>query len=453
MMHTANKTALQAAAACVVAAAFALSAVGLAFAADGSGGGSDSDTPVAGVDYVFSLQQTLALYGTTIGGTYYDNDAGLTRNITFNYLTDSLHVGDMSDAQNLKIGTGGRMTTSQRAKLQATPYLVYVAEPADWGGGAFVPTNSRVNVQLNTSVVMTGLNRFTQNICWTINNTSLSNTRYTKYYMYNGDNLLSPSYNQNAVDGGAAWVYSSGARSYFLLEMYARNPATEPQPDENYQGKYGIVSWGYDNTDTQISFNRQEYDFYNCGTVPNSGAVYLLVGCPITRQDTILPPSPTVTTPVTTMPTTTTRPASQPAPYSSNTTSDLSGISADLARIIRNQELQMEYQDWIGTNQMYAVDNLALICEKLDKIYELMQKQGDIVVNIENNIGTDLVDEIGAALSSYTTPASMPSFGDAPKIMAKFWDWIKTYPELYTMIIVGFTLALAKFIIFRGNAQ
>lgn len=242
----------------------------------------------------------------------------------------------------------------------------------------------------------------------------------------------------------------SSSRARSLIEFYAWNPETEPQPDENYQGTLGFMSWDYDSSDTQISFNRQALTMRNNGTVPNSGYVYLLVGCPITRQDTILPPTPTVTTPATT---TATRPIENPASYTTGTTSELADISADLRRIIWNQERQIELQRWIGDNAGRAVNNLAYCCDMLDKIYELMQKQGDIVVNIENNIGTDLVDEIGAALSSYTTPASMPSFGDAPKIVAKFWEWIKEYPELYTMMIVGLTLALAKFIIFRGNAQ
>lgn len=420
-----------------------------ASAADGSGGGSESDTPVAGVDYTFSLEQTLALYGTTITGIYNDTSANVTRNITFTYLTDSLHIGDMSQtAQNLKIGTRGTFTVTQKGLVQQSPYLVYVAQPDDWGGGAFVSTNSQTNVQLSTSIPMVGLNRYSQNIAWTIvNNTNNTNIRSNTISMLNGDTVVSPSVGQNSAGGGAGWVGTSSSRARALLEFYAWDPETEPQPDENYQGLLGFMSWSYDSTDTQISFNRQALTMRNNGTVPNSGYVYLLVGCPITRQDSILPPTPSVTTAATTSAQTTTRGASLPVPHTTGTSSDLSGIEADLARIIRNQELQMEYQEWIGTNQMYAVDNLALICEKLDKIYDLMLRQGDIQEPENTELGAWMTGQL-----STSTTARLP---DEALEGVSFLTWMMTSFQsqiwLYTISMLSLACLTTYWFLFKGR--
>lgn len=419
-----------------------------ALAADGSGGGSESDTPIAGVDYTFSLEQTLALYGTSITGIYNDTTANVTRNITFNYLTDSLHIGDMSQtSQNLKIGTRGNFVVSQKGIVQQSPYLVYVALPDDWGGGAFVGTNSKTNVQLSTSIPMSGLNRYSQIIAWTLNNPSAGNVRYSTIAMLNGDTVVSPSASVNNIGGGAGWVGTSSSRARAVLEFYAWNPESEPQPDENYQGTIGFMSWDYDSTETQISFNRQALTMRNNGTVPNSGYVYLLVGCPITRQDTILPPTPPVTTAATTAASTSSRRVSDPVGYTTGTTSDLPDISADLRRIIWNQERQIELQKWIGENAGRAVNNLAYCCDMLDKIYSLMQKQGDIQSPENTELGAWMTGQL-----STSTTARLP---DEALEGVSFLTWMMTSFQsqlwLYTISMLSLACLTTYWFLFKGR--
>lgn len=429
-----SKTALQAAAACVVAAAFGLSAVCFAFAADGSGGGTESNYPPTSVngEVYLTPEQTVALFGATLSGSYYAGSSGLTQNITWHYLCTSDDIGNMTDASYLK-ASYARYTSDVRASLQNNKWIFYIAERGDFGGQEF-DTSSRTYVEFDTSIRLTNLNLIDFGIGYTQrtpNHGASTNSAFTIY------NNLDAVYTAK-IDRSNAGI------SYFTLPMYAFDGSGTV--DENYLGYFGTMQ-AHREEETAFSVDRLSATFWGNAPVANSGSLYLAIRCPVLRQDAPLPPVPTTTTP------TETRPVEDPVSYTTGTTSELPDISADLRRIIWNQERQIELQRWIGDNAGRAVNNLAYCCDMLNKIYELMQKQGDIVVNIENNIGTDLVDEIGAALSSYTTPVSMPDFGDAPKLLVKFWEWVKTYPELYTMMIVGFTLALAKFIIFRGNAQ
>lgn len=399
-----------------------------ASAADGSGGGSESNYPPTSQngEVYLTPQQTLALFGSTLSGSYYAGSSGLTQNITWHYLCTSDDIGYMTDTAYLK-ATYSRYLAGSRASLQSNKWIFYVAERGDFGGQEF-DTNYRTYVDLDTSITLTNLNLIEFGIGYTQktpNNGASTNSSFTIY------NNLDAVYTAN-IDR------SNGGISYFTLPMYAYDGMGTV--DENYLGYFGTMQ-AHREEETAFSVDRLSATFWGNAPVANSGSLYLAIRCPVLRQDAPLPPVPTTTTP------TSTRPVEDPVSYTTGTTSELPDISVDLRRIIWNQERQIELQRWIGENAGRAVNNLAYCCDMLDKIYALMQQQGDIQSPENTELGAWMTGQL-----STSTTARLP---DEALEGVSFLTWMMTSFQsqlwLYTISMLSLACLTTYWFLFKGR--
>lgn len=415
-----HKTALQAAAACVVAAACFI------------------PLHAHAADTVLTPQQTVALLGTSFGIEYYNSRTGITSEYTAELVGTTLESAYWD--YNGYSAAGDTIPFSKRAfnsDMTVTdqfyaPALVYRAYIPDYQT-SFISSNpaDRFNLSFDFSLDLSGLSRFRlvcmpsiiystnqypRNATWTAN---------TSQGLLSGSALLNEQTNRYQrfffFAGASEYASSSNINSVFCLAYYDTDITGEDFTLNSIN--YGVQLVRA----VSASYVAPDYGYQQ----EQGGYYYVLVECPIIDAKPV----------TTTAPVTGTRPATTPA----NT--------VDLDTIESQQRVQIEIENDNRNYNAGVFDGINIIIDQLNKIYDEMKRRGDIVVNVETTLGTDLVAEVGAALSSYTTPATMPTFGDAPQMAVSFWEWLKKYPEIYTLMIVGLTLCLAKFIIFRGNAQ
>lgn len=154
---------------------------------------------------------------------------------------------------------------------------------------------------------------------------------------------------------------------------------------------------------------------------------------------------PVVTTASQTTPAPTTYTLAAPATQTPAETVDLSHLESGVAAIVE-QEIEINNNlEWIGENEMRAVNNLALICEKLDKIYAQMVNSGQVAID-----GTFRAD-IDNALTSYTTARIPPEAAQGITMLGGMWALFMGYSWIAGLAVLGLALTVTYFVLFRGR--
>lgn len=394
-------------------------------------------------DVELTLQQTLALFGTTLNGTYYDATNDVTRGITFHYWTDTQSIGYMEDGQtNLHCTWSGFQSGNSQAMALKTfasskPYLVYYASPSDWGGGEFNTSRNRPNITLNCSVPLYGIDKLAMNIMYS-SETGRSGTGYSDAQIFN---------NGVYVAGFEAQQMGALYSRYAILPMYAYY-ASQGAVDESTLAYCHMVPVGntYENA---IDFNSMTLNLYCCDDTESAGSVYVFIQCPTLHQESVLPPNP-VTTTATTV-TTTRGTTGTPAPavsYVTGEPADLSNIESGIAEIIRQEQQQNWQLNWIGQNAQAAVYDLGLICEKLDKIYNLMVQQGDLPTT---DVSEDFAAWFAGALQTHTTARIPDEAVDGLDFLSFLFSRLSGISWLVALGGLGLATGAASWIIFKGR--
>lgn len=400
-------------------------------------------------------QQTVALYGSRISGTYYDGDADITYNINFDYAFPLSSIGWGDGGLSYEHTWPSSYTVEGlRRQLTSGDAAVYVASASQWGGGTFVPwANSagHVNVSLSPSISLNGIDRWKQNILYTVADGWRGDSGSTPLERgcVAGEGTLTvnasfgtPTLALTAGSGGFVNGYTRPCMAYLPTYANASNPVDETQLST-------VTGWLCDITQSDVDFDVYGWDasLTWVGTAgASSSDIWLILGCPTIGNYTI-PPATSTLPPVTSRPVYT---AETGTAYSTGITLD--SLALDMQEIIRNQRWQLYYEEIMVRNQAVQNENLRQILNRLDDIYNKM----DIFQNQQNPIDTNspLWGEMAGALTGMTT------FTVPNPIMQglSFWadcsqEILIRYDFLVPMGAFALTLMVIYYVLFKGRTS
>lgn len=459
-----------------------------------------TSSATSGNTVTLTVNQTLALYGTSLTANYWTGDpynssassSGQYLPITFHYAYPLSSIGYMDTGGGFT-GTGSNDFSPNQVNndIRYMNGLVYIADASQWGYGEF-PTNNAVltqgsyennplyNLHLPLTINLEGITDIVQYIGWSTSYFSLGryyqvmdsgySSGWSAYYAYN-DNCRAIAdfcdwtlYTNSAVDPhGKALesptvLNSSGQRvTGFKQIPFYRYYASDAAMDESMIARFSFfrvsggaasgTSFDVSGIDLGVQNLSPLYSHQNAGnSTPPTGDIAIIIGCPKIYDYT----EPAVTTApvsaVTTAPRTTRAPAQTAVSYVTGSGIDLSNIESGIREIIWNQEQQKWQLSWIGQNMEGAVNNLALICQKLDAIYDLMEKQGDI-----SQPNTAFDDWMLAALSTHTTARIPDEAAGGLSFIAYLLEQLNQVSWFAAIGALGLATGVAYWIIFKGR--
>lgn len=400
-------------------------------------------------------QQTVALYGSRLSGTYYDGDADTTYNISFDYAFPLSSIG--WDDGGLSVGhtwPTSPTTVGLRTQLCEGDAAVYVASASQWGGGTFVPwANSagHVNVSLSPSISLNNIDRWQQNILYTVADNwrgDLGGTPLERGCVASeGVLTVNASFGQPrlSLTGGSGGFANGTVRPCMAyLPTYAHASGTV---DESQLAT--VTGWLCDITQGDVDFSVYGWqaDMTWVGTAGSSSSdIWLILGCPTIGNYEVPPP---VTTPAPT----TSRPiytAETGQTYTTGITID--NFSADIQEIIRNQRWQLYYDEIMVRNQNVQNETLRQILARLDDIYNKM----DVFQNQQNPMDTNtpLWQEMAGALTGMTTN-TMPNY-----VLQGLTFWADCSQEIlirYDFLVplgaFALTMLVIYYVLFKGRTS
>lgn len=413
------------------------------------------------IDIILSYEETLALYGTRLSCSYYNNNSGTTTSCYAEFIgyTDMWVPSNHWDEMYWQwVGTSNNNVTPDWSFPGGLVYILY-----NWGGGSFVSssTDNHFNITFNQSLVLEGLSRYRQQVFWSKSDgvsMSFNRSRYT-IQSNNGSwfNLPSRDDSYNAI--------------YGLLPLY--RPSSDSDIREGLTGQfYGIES---DHTST-ISFSVTGCTLgaNNCGLYPVVGtyngntfvdtdAIYIIVGRPILSGSN---PSfetnyTTTQNPTTTTTATTVVNGSGDVNVTVDVNIDVSGIESRLDNIIENQDSQLDViNDVHGDTSTHTVQ-LNTIIEQLNYIYADMVKNGDIdlsLVNvhdipIDSSVDSRISGDLASGVEQYPEITEfdtdkLSSFGD---FLGRIRAWFPV--ELVSLGALTIALSFVTWFLFRGRGS
>lgn len=439
-------------------------------AAGGSGGGSSeggtTEEPTG--DVVLTPEQTVALYGSTITGTYYDELNHTYHNLTFQYAYPLKSIGYMDTGGGFSGLSDSISPASVLSFCKSMNGCVYVASSSQWGGGTFPTYQNRdsggdpCNLTLNFSLSIP-CTRFTQAVMWSTGKYNCKSDSYessirwkradTFWQCHLANSELAP--NGNATYGGSASTSSVPAHPIMpFYPYYASGAALDESQTPEWGVFYEDVTIGSMMVISGFDYGMQslQQTIKYSNSSPPSGDVAIIIGCPAISQ---YEPNAVVTTAprVTTAPsvTTTRKVTGTAAPaytYVTQEPLDLSNIESGIAQIIQQEYEQNQKLDWIGNNAEAAVYDLGLICDKLDAIYELMKEQGDIE---PVHTDADFAAWFQVALSSETTVRIPDEATDGLSFIAYLLTILQNVGWFAAMGALGLATGVAYWIIFKGR--
>lgn len=196
------------------------------------------------------------------------------------------------------------------------------------------------------------------------------------------------------------------------------------------------------------AYQKQEYDGF--AGVNGSYCPLLFVQCPVLTGYTI---------PETTPPTTaaTTRPYQTAVTGAPAQTVDLSNLESGVAAIVQQEQYNGDTLDWIGNNTRITANNLWYVCEMLDKIYARMAANGEVAWSPELQsgqnpafYGTDLQAELDAIIAGHTT-ATLPALSGNNRFVRSAFAFLWDIPFVAAFGALSLGLSVASWIIFRGR--
>ena len=402
-----------------------------------------------------SLSQTLALYGTRLNSVYYNANTSEYSNIHFDFIGDTyswqnqewIDAGHKIAIQALYYGLNNGINDLPHWRDTA-PALIYACN--------FDPvvsdSNSFAEVELTPAFTIPDIKHFQQ------------------YIYYSGD--VDPDYVGTGGGGGTAsnvWCENIcgtplgrvkcnalSNNAYHVWERFLTYGSwlgwdmnsTSSTLNGAYVPLYGIYNNAVSNSVFQ--FDGQTIHLNSMRSVEhgpfNEKTCYLLVGCPRIDGEYAGPTIPaTVTTPVTTRPQYTAETVTTPV-----TGVTIDNFQDDIQEIIRNQRWQLYNQEIMIRNQMVQNENLRLILNRLDDIYNKMN------IDTQNPLNTDgsMWQEFAGALTGMTSH-TMPNY-----VLQGLSFWADCSQEILTrydfLVPLGafaLTMLVIYYVLFKGRTS
>lgn len=398
-------------------------------------------------------QQTVALYGSSIPATYYDGESDITYNLSFDYAFPLSSIGWGDGGLSVAHTWPSSPTTSGlRTQLTSGDAAVYVASATQWGGGTFVPwANSagHVNVSLSPSISLTDIDRWQQNILYTVADNWSGDAGGTPLergcVASEGRLTVNASFGEPVLSltGGSGGYVNDAVRPCMAyLPTYAHAGGTV---DESQLAT--VTGWLCDITQSDVDFSVSgwEAQLTWCGTAGSASSdIWLILGCP-TIGNYVIPPPITTPAPVTSRPDYT---AETGQTYTTGITID--NLSAEMQELIRNQRWQLYYEEIMVRNQNVQNETLRQILYRLDDIYNKM----DILQRNPINTDSPMWQEMADALTGMTTN-TMPNY-----VLQGLTFWADCSQEIlirYDFLVplgaFALTMLVIYYVLFKGRTS
>lgn len=401
-------------------------------------------------DIILTPSQTLAMYGSSIPVSYYNNSTGITYNLTANYhgLTSSYWMYNdrsvpPSDIPFLSVSYHQGAAANTFDQMNYTDALIY---EVDFTGIDFVSSNSadHFNITVDLPFSFSGITGIRCPIFWSsvVPRDHSIYTRSSALLTTSiGDfSVTPPGFNQHATSG----------------LFWFSNPE-EVSQNENYLGYFPVLpAQHFTDGDSKFDLTRITYGFNRVRCILGDSLPapdiplkwYFFVECPLLSDWS---PPETTLPPVTTLPTYTTRPHD----YSHYATTPANTL--DLSQIEENQRIQIEIENDNRNFNAGSYDGINIIIDQLNDIYSLMQARGEIAVDLLDapHLPSDpsISRYVDDHLESFTT-AQLPDetltggIGFIGKLVSWFTD---SFGWLWVLAALNLSLAVLSFAIFRSK--
>lgn len=415
--------------------------------------------------FELTLEETLAAYGLSFDGSYYNIDTGKTTTLNFKYMGDTVSfLSDSQAAEGMNIGFHGVSPTSESLAgwQDLPPCLVYMAEVP----GGIVPCggdpyNRHTNVLVRLPVEFENVGAFRQQIFWSGH---LNENNQTGTYCTLSETKVLTSFGQQVVNPMfTGWQNYNQQFDYGVWSPYSLKRYNFDESKLAYMQRYNVFSFNSVDYSNLFDIYRIDCQFNSCGSVDLTGlkldgvrywggieGFFVLIGCPVLYYTDRTP----IVSPVTT------------APYETAVTGigttetgiNLDSISGDMAEIIRNQRWQIRQNDIMISNQGVQNDNLIRILTRLNDIYTRLLADGNLSPELvpSDNIAPlpqDIQEKIHTALRG--TWPTMPSngFGEAPAVFGELFDLFRdpAFTMIFTLGLISLSLSVAGWFLFKGR--
>lgn len=409
------------------------------------------------VDVVLTPSQTVALIGSEIPITYYNNTTGLTFDKTLHLLgtTDEIKYSNFNLDGGATIGATPWASITHANNTQETRYrsfnyapalIYYTSFPFD-DNLVFSNTTTHYNMQIDFSLDLQGLTNFRFPVYYS--------SRDSVGYGSRSDYTLFTSL---GVQTGEV-LHGSGAGTHvqglFYLGDY-RN-TSDSEDAVNYFSLFPISREDYENpfsvSGLMVGMNGcATTDSVYCDSLRASGFIpgmfynfYVLIGCPVVSD--YVPP-------VTTSPITTTVPRST-YDWGGGVHATTPAYTVDLSTIEEQQRVQIEIENENRNYNSGTFDGINIIISQLDAIYSQMVARGEIAVDLLDGLywspGSDINNYINNGLT-HTTARLPDTFN--PDTINSLSDLFMNNSQFSRFAVIGFfsiAFGIFSWFVFRGR--
>lgn len=418
-----------------------------------------------------TVQQTLALYGTSFTAVCRYDNTNSTENLNFTYVGNTFdwiknHESGLMIPFSDPIYNATSNVNSWYGWSHFSNALIYAA-PWTVSTVDFPTSNNTtdVNFYLNQSLPLNNLSRYRQYVFWSgyVSGNSMGNPQnsFVQYMTtFSGTKKFTALYN------GAFQPYDR-RYTYGVWPSYDLNTVADDTIIEEWLGyMYGVYT-DMNGGSSTFDITSCEYHLNGVDTIDGSRFIipagthskwiFILITCPqLDATDFVGPTMP----PTTSMTTQTTQLTGYTGETVSGTYSGigLDGIATDIQEIINNQRWQIMQNDVIIQNGRRTNDNLSIIIEQLNRIYTNMVANGEISPELVqahplDTIPPDIAGQIQTVLRG--TWPTMPNngFGDAPAVFGEMFDLFRdpVFSTIFYLGVVSLALSVAGWFLFKGR--
>lgn len=411
-----------------------------------------------------SAEQTLALYGQTLSGTWYNQDDGFTRTIQFHYATTTEYWRPLDyDSSNTYIHSlslsGYSDIPTIKTNLERQTFLIYKCDVSPYEGTSpWVPssTSNHANVALDFSVNFTGLSVWDQYFMWGISTSNGEVNRNPNYsYILSYLNSDTP-YKQTALRRQYGQYYYLGYAQLPFYQPVSKDYITESQFGycAIIQNRFGLDGNSYDLSQQSLTLQAfksyKVYDSHLTDSINGVNCLLLFISCPTLSGYNVFPETEAPVTgtnnTVTSIGTT--------ASYQTYPTVDLSGLESGMATMVQQQDEGNYYE-------RIQIDQLNTIIEQLNAIYAAMVQSGEVPLTLTPaaeipKLGTNIMTDISSAVEGFTV-AQLPDDPSLTSGVGSIFTFISLFTNIDSLSVIfvlgSFSIGFGIFawFIFRGR--
>lgn len=397
-----------------------------------------------------TVEQTLALYGRTLSGSWYNAQDGLTRAITFTYsfTSDSLRPTRYTDTptflSSMSTVNSSSITGNQyKSQISSAPFLVYTCpilqteNTYPWYSSS---TSTHANVHLDFSINIPHLSLWQQFFMWSHNYDNLGN--YSHANVTTTMTGLTPY-----VERALRLKTSQNTMAYALFPWYKADSQdsiieSKIMSAAVIESLIGLDGTYFDMESQDLNLQAVNYvsvDSSFPGYVSND-VLMLFIGCPQISGINLFPETTPASTGVT---------AGTTVSYQTYPTVDLSGLESGVGTMVQMQDENNYYE-------RIQIDQLNMIIAQLNAIYAAMVERGEVPVSLTDadsypTLNNTVLSGVNDAITTYTM-AQLPAdqIGNGATGLTSFMFFLNSGPWMAIgLFFIGF--AIFSWFIFRGR--